>query len=191
MSTATRERKSPRARLITMLMQPDGRSVDELSQALGWQIHTTRAVISRLQKGACRQEEERCRRKRLSDRGPGCLMAMCLRAGLDRAGRPRRYGIGWRRAEGLVGVKPLAHRHPRQSTAERYHLGHASRSPACSALTGVSLGPCRAGLRRDRRDPYNLMQPGRRRATSTRYRCRPRPVHAAAIRVEALTLFSG
>jgi hypothetical protein len=36
--------------LITMLMQPDGRSVDELSQALGWQAHTTRAVISRLQK---------------------------------------------------------------------------------------------------------------------------------------------
>jgi predicted ArsR family transcriptional regulator len=36
--------------LITMLMQPDGRSVDELSQALGWQAHTTRAVISRLGK---------------------------------------------------------------------------------------------------------------------------------------------
>jgi hypothetical protein len=38
------------ARLITMLMQPGGRSVDELSEALWWQIHTTRAVISRLQK---------------------------------------------------------------------------------------------------------------------------------------------
>jgi hypothetical protein len=38
------------AQLITMLMQPDGRSVDELSQALGWQAHTTRAVISRLGK---------------------------------------------------------------------------------------------------------------------------------------------
>ena len=38
------------AQLITMLMQPDGRSVEELSQALGWQAHTTRAVISRLQK---------------------------------------------------------------------------------------------------------------------------------------------
>ena len=38
------------AQLITMLMQPDGRTVDELSQALGWQLHTTRAVISRLQK---------------------------------------------------------------------------------------------------------------------------------------------
>jgi hypothetical protein len=38
------------AKLITMLMQPDGRSVEELSQALGWQAHTTRAVISRLGK---------------------------------------------------------------------------------------------------------------------------------------------
>jgi hypothetical protein len=33
------------AKLITMLMQPD-----ELSEALGWQVHTTRAVISRLGK---------------------------------------------------------------------------------------------------------------------------------------------
>ena len=52
----THEQKPPRpgsklAQLITMLMQPDGRSVEELSRALGWQIHTTRAVISRLQKG--------------------------------------------------------------------------------------------------------------------------------------------
>jgi hypothetical protein len=38
------------AQLITMHMQPGGRSIDELSEALGWQIHTTRAVISRLQK---------------------------------------------------------------------------------------------------------------------------------------------
>jgi hypothetical protein len=38
------------ARLITMLMQPGGRSVDELAASLGWQVHTTRAVISRLQK---------------------------------------------------------------------------------------------------------------------------------------------
>ena len=51
----THEQKPPRpgsklTRLITMLMQPDGRSVEELSQPLGWQLHTTRAVISRLQK---------------------------------------------------------------------------------------------------------------------------------------------
>jgi hypothetical protein len=39
------------AQLITMLMQPEGRTVDDLSQALGWQAHTARAVISRLQKG--------------------------------------------------------------------------------------------------------------------------------------------
>jgi hypothetical protein len=38
------------ARLITMLMQPEGRTIDELIEALGWQVHTTRAVISRLQK---------------------------------------------------------------------------------------------------------------------------------------------
>jgi hypothetical protein len=38
------------AQLITMLMQPEGRSIDELSEALGWQAHTTRAVISRLGK---------------------------------------------------------------------------------------------------------------------------------------------
>jgi hypothetical protein len=38
------------AGLITMLMQPDGRSIDELSEVLGWQVHTTRAVISRLGK---------------------------------------------------------------------------------------------------------------------------------------------
>jgi hypothetical protein len=53
--TATSEQKPPRpgsklARLITMLMKPGGRSIDELSKALGWQAHTTRAVISRLQK---------------------------------------------------------------------------------------------------------------------------------------------
>jgi hypothetical protein len=49
------QQKPPRtgsklAQLITMLMQPDGQSVEELSQALGWQAHTTRAVISRLGK---------------------------------------------------------------------------------------------------------------------------------------------
>jgi hypothetical protein len=54
--TTTQQQKPPRtgsklAQLITMLMQPDGRSVEELSEALGWQVHTTRAVISRLQKG--------------------------------------------------------------------------------------------------------------------------------------------
>jgi hypothetical protein len=38
------------AQLITMLKQPDGRLIEELSQALGWQAHTTRAVISRLGK---------------------------------------------------------------------------------------------------------------------------------------------
>lgn len=38
------------AQLITMLMQPEGRSIDELSEALGWQVHTTRAAISRLGK---------------------------------------------------------------------------------------------------------------------------------------------
>jgi hypothetical protein len=53
--TATSEQKPPRpgsklARLVTMLMKPDGRSIDDLSQALGWQAHTTRAVISRLGK---------------------------------------------------------------------------------------------------------------------------------------------
>jgi hypothetical protein len=53
--TTTPQQKPPRpgskqAQLITMLMQPDGRSVEELSQALGWQAHTTRAVISRLGK---------------------------------------------------------------------------------------------------------------------------------------------
>ena len=49
------QQKPPRpgsklAKLVTMLMQPERRTVDDLSQALGWQIHTTRAVISRLQK---------------------------------------------------------------------------------------------------------------------------------------------
>jgi predicted ArsR family transcriptional regulator len=33
-----------------MLMQPDGRTADELSEALGWLPHTVRAAISRLQK---------------------------------------------------------------------------------------------------------------------------------------------
>ena len=51
----TPQQKPPRpgsksARLITMLMQPEGWTIDELNQALGWQIHTTRAVISRLGK---------------------------------------------------------------------------------------------------------------------------------------------
>jgi hypothetical protein len=41
---------SKQAQLITMLMQPDGKSIDDLSQAFGWLPHTTRAVISRLQK---------------------------------------------------------------------------------------------------------------------------------------------
>jgi hypothetical protein len=53
--TSTPQQKPPRpgsklAKLITMLMQPDGRTVHELAASLGWQIHTTRAVISRLGK---------------------------------------------------------------------------------------------------------------------------------------------
>ena len=52
---ATREQKSPRpgskqAQLITMLMQPEGRSVEELSEALGWLPHTVRAAITGLRK---------------------------------------------------------------------------------------------------------------------------------------------
>ena len=52
---ATHEQKPPRpgskqARLIALLMQPNGKSIDELSQAFGWLPHTTRAVVSRLQK---------------------------------------------------------------------------------------------------------------------------------------------
>jgi hypothetical protein len=38
------------ARLIELLTGPSGRTIDELAEALGWQNHTTRAVISRLQK---------------------------------------------------------------------------------------------------------------------------------------------
>jgi hypothetical protein len=54
-STATPQQKPPRpgskqAGLIALLMQPEGQTIDELSQAFGWQAHTTRAVISRLQK---------------------------------------------------------------------------------------------------------------------------------------------
>ena len=41
---------SKQARLIAMLMQPNGKSIDELSQAFGWLPHTTRAVISGLRK---------------------------------------------------------------------------------------------------------------------------------------------
>jgi mRNA degradation ribonuclease J1/J2 len=64
-----------------------------------------------------------------------------------------------------------AHRHPRQSTAERYHLGHGVPLDRMFRTDrGDHEGGARVGLRRD---PYNLMQPGRRRATSTRYRCRP------------------
>jgi hypothetical protein len=39
------------AKLITMLMEPDGRTVDELSQAMGWLPHTVRAAITGLRKG--------------------------------------------------------------------------------------------------------------------------------------------
>ncbi|MFW6028397.1 MAG: DUF3489 domain-containing protein [bacterium] len=38
------------AQLITMLMQPKGQTIDELSQALGWLPHTTRAAITGLRK---------------------------------------------------------------------------------------------------------------------------------------------
>jgi hypothetical protein len=41
---------SKQARLIALLMQPNGKSIDELSQAFGWLPHTTRAVISGLRK---------------------------------------------------------------------------------------------------------------------------------------------
>ena len=49
------QQKSPRpgskqARLIALLMQPNGKSIDELSQEFGWLPHTTRAVISGLRK---------------------------------------------------------------------------------------------------------------------------------------------
>jgi hypothetical protein len=55
-AAATREQKPPRpgsklAKLITMLMQPGGRSIDELSEALGWEVHTVRAAITGLRKG--------------------------------------------------------------------------------------------------------------------------------------------
>jgi hypothetical protein len=48
--TAAPRPGSKQAQLIAMLMQPDGKSIDELSQALGWLPHTTRAVISGLRK---------------------------------------------------------------------------------------------------------------------------------------------
>ena len=41
---------SKQAQLIALLMQPNGKSIDELSQAFGWLPHTTRAVISGLRK---------------------------------------------------------------------------------------------------------------------------------------------
>jgi hypothetical protein len=49
-----------------------------------------------------------------------------------RALAPGSIGAGWARRLGvcvlcgdaLFGVNPHAHPHPRQSTAERYHLGH-------------------------------------------------------------------
>jgi hypothetical protein len=47
---ATPRPGSKQARLIALLMQPNGKSIDELSQAFGWLTHSTRAVISRLQK---------------------------------------------------------------------------------------------------------------------------------------------
>jgi hypothetical protein len=53
--TATPDPKPARpgsklARLIELLMQPDGQTIDDLSKELGWLPHTTRAVVSRLQK---------------------------------------------------------------------------------------------------------------------------------------------
>jgi hypothetical protein len=53
--TTAPQQKPPRpgsklAQLIAMLMQPDGRSVEELAASLGWLPHTVRAAISRLQK---------------------------------------------------------------------------------------------------------------------------------------------
>jgi hypothetical protein len=47
---ATPRLGSKQARLIAMLMQPEGQTIDELSQAFGWQAHTTRAVLSGLRK---------------------------------------------------------------------------------------------------------------------------------------------
>ena len=47
---ATPRPGSKQARLIALLMQPNGKSIDELSQAFGWLPHTTRAVISGLRK---------------------------------------------------------------------------------------------------------------------------------------------
>jgi hypothetical protein len=54
--TTTPQQKPPRpgsklAQLITMLMQPDGRSIDELAASLGWLPHTVRAAITGLRKG--------------------------------------------------------------------------------------------------------------------------------------------
>jgi hypothetical protein len=54
--TAAPQQKPPRpgskqAQLITMLMQPNGKSIDELSHAFGWLPHTTRAAITGLRKG--------------------------------------------------------------------------------------------------------------------------------------------
>jgi hypothetical protein len=47
---ATPRPGSKHAQLITMLMQPNGKSIDELSQAFGWLPHTTRAAITGLRK---------------------------------------------------------------------------------------------------------------------------------------------
>jgi hypothetical protein len=53
--TAAPQQKPPRpgsklARLVELLREPSGRTVDELATTLGWLPHTTREVISRLQK---------------------------------------------------------------------------------------------------------------------------------------------
>jgi hypothetical protein len=50
-SAATPRPGSKQAQLIALLMQPDGKSIDELSQAFGWLPHTTRAAITGLRKG--------------------------------------------------------------------------------------------------------------------------------------------
>lgn len=50
-STSTASKK---ARLIGMLHQPDGSTIAEISAALGWRAHTTRAAITGLRKaGSC------------------------------------------------------------------------------------------------------------------------------------------
>ncbi len=74
--TATPPRPdSKQARLITMLMKPGGGSIDELSQALGRQLHTTRAVISRLHKSGHVVVRTKSGDGRGEDVGPGCVKA--------------------------------------------------------------------------------------------------------------------